>query len=143
MISFSGTHFSAIDKWETNLNWKTSILLTFAILSILGCSSVNKRTLIGAAIGGTIGTVIGHQQQNQAAGLVAGAAIGSFIGSASAQNASSAKSKQTSEPNFEPDAPKLLSPKVRRIWVPARIEGEKYFEGHYMYVIEKQTTWSN
>lgn len=42
-----------------------------------------------------------------------------------------------------PEEPKLLSPKVRRVWVPAKIEGDKYFDGHYMYVIEKQTTWSN
>ena len=42
-----------------------------------------------------------------------------------------------------PEEPKLLSPKVRKVWIPSKIEGDKYFDGHYMYVIEKQTTWSN
>ncbi len=48
-----------------------------------------------------------------------------------------------SKKSKESEGPKLLSPKVRRVWVPAKIEGDKYFDGHYMYVIEKQTTWSN
>ena len=41
------------------------------------------------------------------------------------------------------NAPLLTSPKVRRVWVPAKIEGEKYIDGHYMFVIEKTSGWSN
>lgn len=40
------------------------------------------------------------------------------------------------------NVPQLTSPKVRRVWVAPRIEGDKYFDGHYMYVIEKNTSWS-
>lgn len=54
-----------------------------------------------------------------------------------------AGTQKDSSRSKEPEGPKLLSPKVRRVWVPEKIEGDKYFDGHYMYIIEKQTTWSN
>lgn len=50
-----------------------------------------------------------------------------------------------SKPKNDPKAgppPSLTAPEVRRIWVPERIEGNKYFEGHYMYVIDKTSVWS-
>lgn len=40
--------------------------------------------------------------------------------------------------------PKLLKPEVRKIWIPAVIKngGTEWEEGHYLYRIEKDTTWS-
>lgn len=40
------------------------------------------------------------------------------------------------------DWAKLTSPKVRKVWVPEKIEGDKYIEGHWMWVLERTTTWS-
>lgn len=40
------------------------------------------------------------------------------------------------------EVPSLTSPEVRRIWVPEKIEGNKFIEGHYMYVIDKPSVWS-
>lgn len=40
--------------------------------------------------------------------------------------------------------PKLLKPEVRKIWVPPIIKngGQEWEEGHYLYRIERDTTWS-
>ncbi len=39
-------------------------------------------------------------------------------------------------------SPALTSPKVRKVWVPEKIEGDKFIEGHWMWVLERTTTWS-
>ncbi len=40
--------------------------------------------------------------------------------------------------------PKLLAPSVKKIWIPAAIKngGIEWEEGHYIYRIERETTWS-
>ena len=38
--------------------------------------------------------------------------------------------------------PSLTAPKVRKIWIPEKIEGDKYIEGHYMWVLENTSVWS-
>lgn len=39
-------------------------------------------------------------------------------------------------------SPSLMAPKVNKIWVPDKIEGDKYIEGHWIWVLEKTTSWS-
>lgn len=41
----------------------------------------------------------------------------------------------------EKKVPGLTSPIVGKIWIAPRIEGERYYEGHYMYVIERGSIW--
>ncbi len=43
--------------------------------------------------------------------------------------------------NRKGQAPFLNQPEVRTIWVPDKIEGNTYIEGHYVHVIDKNTTW--
>ncbi len=52
--------------------------------------------------------------------------------------------KKSKEAISNPDTPKLLKPIVKKIWVPPEIRngGQEWVEGHYMYRIEKETTWS-
>lgn len=40
--------------------------------------------------------------------------------------------------------PKLLKPEVKKIWIPPEIRngGQEWVEGHYLYRIERETTWS-
>jgi hypothetical protein len=40
--------------------------------------------------------------------------------------------------------PKLLAPSVKKIWIPASIKngGIEWEEGHFIYKIERETTWS-
>ena len=39
-------------------------------------------------------------------------------------------------------SPSLTAPKVSKVWVPEKIEGDKFIEGHYMWILEKTTSWS-
>lgn len=39
-------------------------------------------------------------------------------------------------------SPSLTAPKVNKVWVPEKIEGDKYIEGHYVWILEKTTSWS-
>lgn len=49
------------------------------------------------------------------------------------------------EPN-PPDAPppKLLAPSVRKIWIPPQLKdgGQEWESGHYIYRIDRNTSWS-
>lgn len=38
--------------------------------------------------------------------------------------------------------PKLTAPKVRKVWIADKIESDKYIEGHWMWVLESTTSWS-
>ncbi len=48
------------------------------------------------------------------------------------------------EPPMEGPPPKLLAPSVRKIWIPPVIKdgGQEWDEGHYIYRIERGTSWS-
>ena len=55
------------------------------------------------------------------------------------------KSKTEAGKPFNKDdnkTPSLTAPKVNKIWVPEKIEGDKYIEGHYIWILEKTTSWS-
>jgi hypothetical protein len=50
---------------------------------------------------------------------------------------------QTNSNNKSDDkSPALTTPKVRKVWVPEKIDGDKFVEGHWMWVLERTTTWS-
>lgn len=40
--------------------------------------------------------------------------------------------------------PKLLAPSVKKIWIPPQLKdgGQEWEEGHYVYRIERGTSWS-
>ena len=54
----------------------------------------------------------------------------------------SMQKKSVDKSGVEP--PKLLKPDVKKIWIPPEIRngGAEWIEGHYMYRIERETTWS-
>lgn len=51
--------------------------------------------------------------------------------------------KSLAESKTEPP-PKLLAPNVRKVWIPAQIKdgGQEWEEGHFLYRIERGTSWS-
>lgn len=57
-------------------------------------------------------------------------------------------SKKTNSTNTkeskEEKIPKMIKPNVKKIWIPDEIRnnGSEYVEGHYMYLIERNSTWS-
>lgn len=53
------------------------------------------------------------------------------------------ENKDTNNTNQNKDkVPALTMPKVRKVWVPDKIENDKYIEGHWMWVLERTSTWS-
>ena len=52
--------------------------------------------------------------------------------------------KSTATEPKQAEQPKLLKPTVKKIFVPPEIRsgGREWVEGHYMFRIEQETTWS-
>ncbi len=128
-----------------------AILLVSSISLLCSCASVQRSTILGAAIGGTTigfaGSMMSgdqHRARGAIVGSLVGASIGGVIGYLAYKSTErSDLEKAASVNSSSANAPLLTSPKVRRVWVPAKIEGEKYIDGHYMFVIEKTSGWSN
>lgn len=62
-------------------------------------------------------------------------------------NSCTSMNKDTNTPNTannknDSKQPFLTTPKVRKIWVPEKIENDKFIEGHYMWILEKTSSWS-
>lgn len=119
-------------------------------LLFVSCATVEKSTILGGFIGGTAGALIGnaagsdgHRDTSTAIGAAVGLGIGALIGyNGYKDKEKKDHAKLLQQTPFDTKAPLLTAPKVRRVWVPAKIEGEKYIDGHYMYVIEKISGWS-
>lgn len=52
------------------------------------------------------------------------------------------QNQPSSSNKIDNKSPSLTTPKVRKVWVPEKIEGDKFIEGHWMWVLERTTTWS-
>jgi hypothetical protein len=55
---------------------------------------------------------------------------------------STTKGKITTEAADDSGTPKFSNAEVRRVWVPDKIDGNKYIKGHYMYLIERGSVWT-
>ncbi len=128
---------------------KPLIIITLSIL-LTSCSTLGQSVGLGASLGGTAGALIGNAsgQGNQRdkstlQGAAIGAGLGALIGWAGFAGKQKKEDSKVQDVRLEQSTPSLTAPKVRRVWVPAQIEGEKYIDGHYMYVIEKTSAWSN
>jgi len=49
------------------------------------------------------------------------------------------KSTVGNEPQTQP--PSLNQAEIRTIWIPDTIEDDKFIEGHFVHIIERQATW--
>lgn len=56
----------------------------------------------------------------------------------SKQNETQSKDKTKEEEKL----PFLTRPEVRTIWVPDSVEGNRYIEGHRVFIIDKNSSWS-
>jgi hypothetical protein len=54
--------------------------------------------------------------------------------------ASATKNSQTKL--NDPKVPLLKNAEVKTIWIPDRIEGNRYEEGHFVHLIDKAASWS-
>ncbi|MBK9294890.1 MAG: glycine zipper 2TM domain-containing protein [Oligoflexia bacterium] len=123
---------------------KTALLLMPILLN--SCATATQSTLLGAAVGGTAGGLLGQAQTANSEGTLVGAAIGvglgGLIGLLSHKEKKAEQNKIESTSKDLDEFPALTRPKLRSIWVPDAIEGNKYIKGHYIYVIENPGTWT-
>ena len=125
---------------------------TIAILSIClvlsGCSTMRDSILLGAGTMGAVGTGIGAAAGHNVGGALLGLGIGAVFGGTMGflthkdKEEKERLAKLGSKKNEEPKVPSLTSPEVRRVWVPEKIDGNKFIEGHYLYLIERSSVWS-
>lgn len=52
------------------------------------------------------------------------------------------KPNKTSDNKEEEIIPKLTRPVVRRIWVPDEIRENEFIQGHWKYLLEKESVWA-
>jgi hypothetical protein len=54
------------------------------------------------------------------------------------------QTKTPTDKNANDPPPKLLAPSVRKIWIPPQLKdgGQEWEEGHFIYRIERGTSWS-
>lgn len=64
------------------------------------------------------------------------------LSSCTSMNKNKNDSNNNSSNKDDNKSPSLTAPKVRKVWVPEKIEGDKFIEGHYMWILEKTTSWS-
>jgi hypothetical protein len=128
---------------------KTRPIHLFLMLPMMsGCASIERSSLLGAASGGALGTGIGIANEKSVGSALIGLGIGAIVGGAIgfvAHKNQESKRGELLNPvltkDFKDKVPAISTPEVRRVWVPEKIEGNKYIDGHYIYVIDRQAVW--
>jgi|JI10StandDraft_1071094.scaffolds.fasta_scaffold648125_2 hypothetical protein len=122
------------------------LLLLLPMMS--GCASIERSTLLGAASVGALGTGVGIANERSVGSALIGLGIGAIVGGAlgfAAHKDQESKRGQLLNPvltkDFKDKVPAISTPEVRRVWVPEKIDGNKYIDGHYIYVIDRQAVW--
>lgn len=129
------------------MNNKTIPILILTLL-LSGCATMKDSILLGAGTMGAIGTGVGAAAGNNVGSALLGLGIGAVFGGTMGFMAFQDKEdkakqvKSGKKQNEDSKVPSLTSPEVRRVWVPERVDGQKFIEGHYMYVIERNSVWS-
>ena len=129
---------------------KKTILFTIA-LALTGCATPTGSVLLGTGIGATAGGLLGNKVTDSSQqGTVVGAAIGAGVGGLLGYLAHKSKKDKESKlqgpaagPETMPDKlPFLTKPEVRTIWVEDAIQGNKFIEGHRVFILEKNSSWT-
>ena len=131
------------------------MLKIISMISIMvlatSCATSSKSTMlgmgIGTVVGGGIGAAAGSSQKKAGKGAAIGAAVGAAIGGLAGyskfnedKNKKSIvfKNYKTKGKDFNPS---MTMPKVRRMWIPDRVEGNKLIRGHFVYIMEESSRW--
>lgn len=121
---------------------KLEIALLTIPLILAGCSTALKSTLLGTTVGGIVGGAIG-QNQGGSQDSMNGALIGAGLGGLFAYLVHNDKKKENPTPLLPPESefPPMTEPKLRSIWVPDKIEGNRLIKGHQVFIIEENSSW--
>lgn len=125
-----------------------TIQLMSLLLFLSGCASWERSTLLGASAGGALGAGVGTAAGNNVGSALLGLGIGAIVGGTmgfGAHKDQEAKRGQLLNPlvtkDFKQKVPTLTTPEIRRVWIEPKVEGDKYVEGHFLYVIDRQAVW--
>lgn len=134
------------------------ILGLSALLLQTGCSSMGKSVGLGTAIGAGTGAALGgivdpgqngkYRTRNVIIGAGVGAIAGGFVGNAIHENNEKdkelayLKGKEAQRKSSKAGSPpSLQQPKVKAVWVESKVQGNRYIEGHFEYIITEPTRW--
>jgi len=123
---------------------RSLIFLCLLVPLIGGCATMEKSIAFGSGVGAAAGTGLGLAVEQSAGSALIGAGIGVIIGGAIGY-LKHHHDERDAPPSLAAQGdriPTVKAPEVRRIWVPERIEGNRYIEGHYLFVIEKPSVFT-
>lgn len=121
----------------------------FAQLLLTGCATMQDSLILGASMGAVSGGSMGNlstnrSQRGTAIGALVGAGLGAAFGYlAHKDNQQKEAMRQAMLNGTEPAKnPRLTEPRYRSIWVPDKIEGDRYIQGHRVFIIEESGKWT-
>ena len=118
----------------------------------MSCASAPLYIGTGAAAGAAIGGVSsyyasGQRSKETAIGTAIGTATGGLLGYliyylVKKKEDSSKPSEPVGPPLDPTQIPQVTKPDVGTMWVPPKIEGDRYIEGHRVFILERKSAWS-
>lgn len=141
---------------NNKLKQMTGLLLVLCLST--SCASKGKSLAMGGTLGAGLGASIGgimnpgKNGQYRTRNVIIGAGVGGLAGVLAGNFAHNSiekrekeafeKGKDTSNNSKNNGAyPELKEPKVESRWVEGRVQGNRYIEGHFEYVILEQARW--
>lgn len=128
-----------------------------AVIVLAGCSTANKSVGLGGAVGAGTGALIGgiadpgKNGEMRTRNVLIGATLGGMTGmiAGSLVHKESEKSKKeaflagqkTAVPMQSGAMPALSQPRVETHWIEGRVQGNRFIEGHFEYVIVEPVRW--
>lgn len=129
---------------------KYPIIFLLSINLLTGCASMKESLITGTSTGLVTGAALGNAQgsgnsRNKA--TQNGAIIGALLGAGISYLGHKTKLKELDEKRLKShktknDVPLLTQPKIKRVWVEDKVQGKRLIKGHWEYVIEEQSVWS-
>jgi hypothetical protein len=116
-------------------------------LLFTACATTTQSALLGASIGGGVGVGVGQRESRHFRGSVIGALVGASVGGLAGfllrkKDEGSPINLSTQVKAEDGAFPPLTKAKLKSMWVPDKIEGNKYIKGHFIYVIEDPGNWA-
>ena len=121
-------------------------------MQMVGCASaplyIGTGAMAGAAIGGVTGYYASGQRSKETAigtaiGTASGGLLGYLIYYLVKKKTDSSKLAEPVGPPLDPaQVPQVTKPDVGTMWVPPKIEGDRYIEGHRVFILERKSEWT-
>lgn len=126
-----------------------SLSILFVPLLLTGCATMQDSMILGASMGVVSGGSMGnlstnHSQRGTAIGALVGAGLGAAFGYLAHKDNQQKEAMRQAMMNGTEHAknPRLTEPRYRSIWVPDKIEGDRYIQGHRVFIIEESGKWT-